>query len=113
MKELKQDYTMKDYVLQIVVIGGLAAGIAYLYFYSLIMVAVYGGLAIAFIPYLAYLRSKRIYSEYIFEQIQVYTTNVIIIKRKLYIFIGAGAIVIVYSRFCIISAKGMIQYEKI
>ncbi len=77
MKELKQDYTMKDYVLQIVVIGGLAAGIAYLYFYSLIMVAVYGGLAIAFIPYLAYLRSKRIYSEYIFEQIQVYTTNVI------------------------------------
>ena len=77
MKELKQEYTMKDYVLQIVVIGGLAAGIAYLYFYSLIMVAVYGGVAIAFIPYLAYLRSKRLYSEYIFEQIQVYTTNVI------------------------------------
>ena len=77
MKELKQEYTMKDYVLQIVVIGGLAAGIAYLYFYSLIMAAVYGGVAIAFIPYLAYLRSKRLYSEYIFEQIQVYTTNVI------------------------------------
>ena len=29
------------------------------------------------IPYLAYLRCKRLYSEYIFEQIQVYTTNTI------------------------------------
>ena len=29
------------------------------------------------IPYLQYLRCKRIYSEFIFEQIQVYTTNVI------------------------------------
>ncbi len=77
MKELKQEYTIKDYAIQVVVIGGLAGGIAYLYFYSLIMVAVYGGAAIAFIPYLAWLRSKRIYSEYIFEQIQVYTTNVI------------------------------------
>lgn len=77
MKDLKQDYTMKDYVLQIVVLGGIAGGLAYLYFYSLIMVAVYGGIAIAFIPYLAWLRSKRLYSEYIFEQIQVYTTNVI------------------------------------
>ncbi len=77
MKELKQEYTVKDYVLQIVVLGGLAGGIAYLYFYSLIMVFIYGGIAILFIPYLAWLRSKRIYSEYIFEQIQVYTTNVI------------------------------------
>ena len=41
------------------------------------MVAIYGGIAIALIPYLAWLRSKRLYSEYIFEQIQVYTTNVI------------------------------------
>ncbi len=77
MKELKQDYTIKDYTVQVAIIGGLAGGIAYLYFYSLILVAVYGGIAIAFIPYLAWLRSKRIYSEYIFEQIQVYTTNVI------------------------------------
>jgi hypothetical protein len=30
-----------------------------------------------FVPYLAYLRCKRLYSEFIFEQIQVYTTNVI------------------------------------
>lgn len=77
MKELKQDYTIKDYTIQIAIIGGISGGIAYLYFYSLILVAVYAGIAIAFIPYLAWLRSKRIYSEYIFEQIQVYTTNVI------------------------------------
>ena len=30
-----------------------------------------------FIPYLAYLRCKKVYSEFIFEQIQVYSTNVI------------------------------------
>ncbi len=77
MKELKQDYTVKDYTLQIVVIGGLAAAIAYLYFYSLIVVIIYVIIAVAFIPYLAFLRSKRLYSEYIFEQIQIYTTNVI------------------------------------
>lgn len=77
MKELNQEYTIKDYTIQVVVIGGIAAAISYLYFYSLIMVIVYAGIAIAFIPYLAFLRSKRLYSEYIFEQIQVYTTNVI------------------------------------
>ncbi len=77
MKDLKQEYTMKDYMLQIVIFGGLAGGISYLYFYSIIMVAIYAGIAIALIPYLAFLRSKRLYSEYLFEQIQVYTTNVI------------------------------------
>lgn len=77
MKELKQEYTIKDYTIQVIVIGGIAGGLAYLYFYSLIMVLIYAGVAIAFIPYLAWLRSKRLYSEYIFEQIQVYTTNVI------------------------------------
>ena len=34
-------------------------------------------IAIFFVPYLAYLRTQRLYSEYLFEQIQVYTTNVI------------------------------------
>ena len=77
MKELKQEYTFKDYMLQVVVIGGIAAAISYLYFYNLIVVIVYTGIAILMIPYLAWLRSKRIYSEYIFEQIQTYTTNVI------------------------------------
>lgn len=30
-----------------------------------------------FVPYLAFLRYKRLYSEFIFEEVQVYTTNVI------------------------------------
>ena len=77
MKELKQEYTIKDYALQVVVLGGLAAAISYLYFYNLFVTIIYAAIAIAFVPYLAFLRSKRLYSEYIFEQIQVYTTNVI------------------------------------
>lgn len=77
MKELKQNYTIKDYTMQVILFGGFAGGVAYLYFYNLIMVLLYAGAAIAFVPYLAWLRSKRLYSEYIFEQIQIYTTNVI------------------------------------
>ncbi len=77
IKELKQEYTIKDYAVQVVLFGGVAGGLAYLYFYNIIVVIIYAAAAISFIPYLAYLRSKRIYSEYIFEQIQVYTTNVI------------------------------------
>ena len=76
-KELGVEYTLKDYVLQIIIIGGAAAVISYFYFYNIIWSIVYAGVGIAFIPYLAYLRSQRLYSEYIFEQIQVYTTNVI------------------------------------
>ena len=77
IKSLGIDYTTKQYVTQIVLIGGFAAGVGYLYFYSLIWAIVYGIIAIAFIPYLTYLRSKRQYSEFIFEQIQVYVTNTI------------------------------------
>ena len=77
IKSLGIDYTTKQCVTQIVLIGGFAAGVGYLYFYSLIWAIVYGIIAIAFIPYLTYLRSKRQYSEFIFEQIQVYVTNTI------------------------------------
>ena len=51
--------------------------VGWFYFYNLIIAAVYAVIAIAFIPYLSYLRLQRVYSEYIFEQIQTYTTNVI------------------------------------
>ena len=34
-------------------------------------------IVIMFIPYLSFLRCKRIYSEFLFEQVQVYTTNTI------------------------------------
>ena len=75
--ELGEEYTTKQYVTQVIIFGATGAGIAYLYFYSIIWAIVYGIAAIAFIPYLAFLRCKRIYSEFIFEQVQVYTSNVI------------------------------------
>ena len=77
IKKLGIDYTPRQYLTQIVLIGGFAAGVGYLYFYSLLVAIVYFVLAIALIPYLTYLRSKRQYSEFIFEQVQVYVTNTI------------------------------------
>jgi len=76
-KELGQEYTTRQYITQIFFLGGFAALVGYFYFYSVIWAAVYAIATIAFIPYLAYLRCQRVYSEFIFEQIQVYTTNVI------------------------------------
>ena len=77
IKSLGLDYTPRHYLTQVVLIGGFAAGVGYLYFYSLIVAIVYLIIAIAMVPYLTYLRSKRLYSEFIFEQIQVYVTNTI------------------------------------
>lgn len=76
-KELGQEYNTKQYIMQVVLLGGFAALIGYFYFYSIIWALVYGLATVAFIPYIAYLRCQRIYSEFIFEQIQTYTTNVI------------------------------------
>ena len=77
IKKLGIDYTPRQYVTQIVILGGFYAGVGYLYFYSLPVAIFYGVAAVAIIPYLTYLRSKRQYSEFIFEQIQVYVTNTI------------------------------------
>ena len=76
-KELGQEYNSRQYLGQIFIFAGFAGGVAYLYFYSIIWAVIYGVVAIMFIPYLAYLRCQRIYSEFIFEQIQTYATNVI------------------------------------
>ena len=76
-KDLGQEYTTKQYVLQICLFAGGAAAISYLYFYNIIISLIYATIAVTFVPYLAYLRCKRVYSEFIFEQIQVYTSNVI------------------------------------
>ena len=75
--ELGQEYNSRQYLTQVLIFGGVAAVIGYFYFYSIIIAAIYAIAAISFIPYLAYLRCQRVYSEYIFEQIQTYTTNVI------------------------------------
>ena len=77
VKEMGQDYTIKQYVTQVLGFSVFTGVITYLYFYNLIISAIYIVVVILFIPYLNYLRCKRIYSEFIFEQIQVYTTNVI------------------------------------
>ena len=76
-KELGQEYTVKQYTAQVIIFAGVAAAIAYLYFYSLLYAIAYAVVAIAFVPYVNYLRLKRIYNEYIFEEIQIYCTNVI------------------------------------
>jgi len=76
-KELGQEYTIRQYTTQVIIFAVAAAFVSYLYFYSIIWSIVYAALAVSFVPYLAYLRCKKAYSEFIFEQIQVYTTNVI------------------------------------
>lgn len=76
-KTLGLEYTPRQYFTQVILIGGGAAVVGYVYFYSISMAILYCIAAILFIPYLAYLRNNRIYSEYLFEQIQVYTSNVI------------------------------------
>jgi hypothetical protein len=76
-KELGYDYSPRQYAVQVVLIGGAAAIITFLYFYSILITIVYTVVAVCFVPYLNYLRTQRLYSEYLFEQIQVYTTNVI------------------------------------
>lgn len=76
-KELGQEYTPRQYATQVLIISGLTAVISYFYFYSIIVTLIYILISMAFIPYLAYLRCQRIYSEYVFEQIQTYTSNVI------------------------------------
>ncbi len=77
VKALNQDFTSKQYATQIMIFAIVAGGISYLYFYNILIAIIYALIAIAFIPYLAYLRYQKIYSEFIFEQVQIYTTNVI------------------------------------
>ena len=76
-KEMGLEYTKKQYTFQVVVFASVAFIISYLYFYNFVISFVYVVVVVAMIPYLAYLRCKRLYSEFIFEQIQVYVTNTI------------------------------------
>ena len=76
-KQLGQEYTPRQYLIQVILIGGFAGVISYLYFYNLFISIIYVGLGILLVPYLAYLRCNRVYSEFIFEQVQVYTSNTI------------------------------------
>lgn len=77
VKDLGQEYSPRQYMIQVAVFAISSFVISYLYFYSIIISLIYMTLSITVIPYLTYLRCKRIYSEFIFEQVQVYTTNTI------------------------------------
>ena len=77
VKSMGQEYTFKEYVIQIVIFAGMAFAISYLYFYNMTISAIYVVIVVCVIPYLTFLRCKRVYSEFLFEQIQVYTTNTI------------------------------------
>lgn len=77
VKQLGLDYSPMQYVFQMLLFAGFAAIISYLYFYNIWLTVVYVLFAVLSVPYISYMRMKRIYSEYIFEQVQVYTTNVI------------------------------------
>ena len=76
-KQLGQEYTARQYAIQVTLFASFAAVVTYLYFYNLIISLIYALIAVAFVPYIAYLRCKKVYSEFLFEQIQVYTTNTI------------------------------------
>lgn len=77
VKEMGQEYSTKEYIFQIVLFAAISFGISYLYFYNMMVSIIYVVVVISIIPYLTYLRCKRVYSEFLFEQIQVYTTNTI------------------------------------
>ena len=76
-KQLGQEYTPKQYLAQVLMFSAFAGVISYLYFYNILVSILYILAADLTIPYIAFLRCKRIYSEFLFEQIQVYTTNTI------------------------------------
>jgi len=77
VKELGLEYTPRQYLFQVLAFAGLAGGISYLYFYNLFISLIYIIIAVSFVPYVTYLRCKRQYSEYLFEQVQIYCTNTI------------------------------------
>ena len=76
-KEMGLEYTTKQYTTQVIIFAVLAFVISFLYFYNAFISLIYVVVVVGMIPYLAYLRCKRVYSEFIFEQIQVYVTNTI------------------------------------
>ena len=76
-KEMGLEYSTKQYTTQVIIFAVLAFVISFLYFYNAIISLIYVTVVVGMIPYLAYLRCKRVYSEFIFEQIQVYVTNTI------------------------------------
>ena len=76
-KEMGLEYSKKEYLMQVIIFAVVAFVISWLYFYSILVSFLYVILVVSMIPYLSYLRCKRVYSEFVFEQVQVYVTNTI------------------------------------
>ena len=53
-KELGFEYTPRQYASQVLLLGGAAGGISFMYFYSIPVTIIYVVIAICFVPYLAY-----------------------------------------------------------
>ena len=62
VKELGQNFSVKDYAMQLTLFGGGALVVSYLYFYNIIVSLIYVIVAMSVVPYLQYLRCKRIYT---------------------------------------------------
>ena len=77
IRDLGQDYTPTQYIGQLILFAVGAGLITYLYFYNILTSIIYAVCATLVVPYINYLRCKKLYSEFVFEQIQVYTTNTI------------------------------------
>ena len=60
VKKLNQEYTTKQYAMQIAIFASAAAVISYMYFYNLVISVAYAFIAVGFIPYINYLRCKRL-----------------------------------------------------
>ena len=60
VKELGQEYTPKQYAIQIFAFASGAAIVTYLYFFNIIISIIYAVIAVTVIPYLTYLRCKRL-----------------------------------------------------
>ena len=76
-KQLGREFTVRQYTIQVIGFSAAAGIISYMYFYNIAISIFYIILVVSIIPYLSYLRCKKVYSEFLFEQIQVYTSNTI------------------------------------
>ena len=58
IKQLGQEYTVKQYTTQIIIYAGAAGILSYFYFYNIIISLIYAFAAICVVPYLSYFALK-------------------------------------------------------
>ena len=55
-KQLGQEYTARQYLIQILIMGGFALVVTYLYFYNIIVSLIYVVITVSFVPYLSFFK---------------------------------------------------------